>query len=63
MLWTIAVILIALWLLGLVSSYTITSCWCSPLSWCGSRSFRDDDWCKKPLWATEAHTPKGRCNN
>ena len=44
MLYTLAVILLVLWLLGMVSGYAIGSfihcSWSSPSSWCSSRRYR-----------------------
>ena len=67
MLWTIAVILTILWLLGLVSSYTMGGfihlllVLAVVVVLVGIIQGRRLG--KKPLWATEAHTQKGRCND
>ena len=54
MLWTIAVILIILWLLGLVTGYTmgyfiLISYWSLPSSSCWSESFRGNEGSKAVL--------------
>ena len=57
MLWTICVILLILWLLGLVSGYTMVESFTfsssSPSLWCWSGLLRDEDDCRGMTLAGE----------